>query len=189
MRSTRLCDFGPALIAMTHSIFAIEHASHWGLYQVFFRDSRADLTPGGLALTLRGRGVFVSSRLDPQTGKVDKLLEETGLQRSQPLTRTNGFGRQVLATIDGGTRALVRRPGARTVAAVNLSTGSHQVLLQDATAMRLLAFDEPRLLTLSAQDGARVFARRTLVTDDPSRVLLRIEDKLPHVQTIVQTLS
>lgn len=47
-----------ALIAMTHSIFAIELASHWGLYPVFFRDSRADLTPGGLALTLRGRGVL-----------------------------------------------------------------------------------------------------------------------------------
>lgn len=47
-----------ALIATTHSIFAIELASHWGLYPVFFRDSRADLTPGGLALTLRGRGVL-----------------------------------------------------------------------------------------------------------------------------------
>jgi len=49
-----------ALIAMTHSIFAIELASHWGLYPVFFRDSRADLTPGGLALTLRGRGILWS---------------------------------------------------------------------------------------------------------------------------------
>jgi adenylate cyclase len=47
-----------ALIAMTHSIFAIELASHWGLYPVFFHGSRADLTPGGLALTLRGRGVL-----------------------------------------------------------------------------------------------------------------------------------
>jgi adenylate cyclase len=47
-----------ALIAMTHSIFAIELASHWGLYPVFFRDSRADLIPGGLALSLRGRGVL-----------------------------------------------------------------------------------------------------------------------------------
>lgn len=47
-----------ALIAVTHSIFAIELVSHWGLYPVFFRDSRADLIPGGLALTLRGRGVL-----------------------------------------------------------------------------------------------------------------------------------
>lgn len=47
-----------ALIAMTHSIFAIELASHWGLYPVFFRDSRADLIPGGMALNLRGRGVL-----------------------------------------------------------------------------------------------------------------------------------
>jgi adenylate cyclase len=47
-----------ALIAMTHSFFAIELASHWGLYPVFFHNTRADLIPGGLALTLRGRGVL-----------------------------------------------------------------------------------------------------------------------------------
>jgi adenylate cyclase len=47
-----------ALIAMTHSFFAIELASHWGLYPVFFHNTRADQIPGGFALTLRGRGVL-----------------------------------------------------------------------------------------------------------------------------------
>jgi adenylate cyclase len=47
-----------ALIAMTHSFFAIELVSHWGLYPVFFHNTRADLIPGALALTLRGRGVL-----------------------------------------------------------------------------------------------------------------------------------
>jgi adenylate cyclase len=47
-----------ALIALTHSFFAIEVVSHWGLYPVFFHDTRADLTPGGLVLSLRGRGIL-----------------------------------------------------------------------------------------------------------------------------------
>jgi len=47
-----------ALIGMTHSFFAIELASHWGLYPVFFFDTRADHTTGGLVLSLRGRGVL-----------------------------------------------------------------------------------------------------------------------------------
>jgi adenylate cyclase len=50
--------FVSALIAMTHSFFAIELASHWGLYPVFFHGSRADRTPGSLVLSLRGRGVL-----------------------------------------------------------------------------------------------------------------------------------
>jgi adenylate cyclase len=33
-------------------------ASHWGLFPVLFRDARADLTPGGRALSLRGRGLL-----------------------------------------------------------------------------------------------------------------------------------
>ena len=32
-------------IAVTHSFFLVELASHWGLFPVFFRDARADRTP------------------------------------------------------------------------------------------------------------------------------------------------
>jgi adenylate cyclase len=45
-------------IALTHSFFLIELASHWGLFPVFFRGTRADLTPGAMALSLRFRGVL-----------------------------------------------------------------------------------------------------------------------------------
>ena len=45
-------------ISLTHSFFLIELASHWGLFPVFFRGTRADLTPGAVALSLRARGVL-----------------------------------------------------------------------------------------------------------------------------------
>jgi adenylate cyclase len=45
-------------ISLTHSFFLIELASHWGLFPVFFRGTRADLTPGVLVLSLRARGVL-----------------------------------------------------------------------------------------------------------------------------------
>ena len=44
-------------IAITHTFFLVELASHWGLYPVFFRDVRADLTPNIFTLSLRGRGI------------------------------------------------------------------------------------------------------------------------------------
>jgi adenylate cyclase len=44
-------------IAITHTFFLVELASHWGLYPVFFRDARADLTPNIFTLSLRGRGI------------------------------------------------------------------------------------------------------------------------------------
>jgi adenylate cyclase len=44
-------------IAITHTFFLVELASHWGLYPVFFRDTRADLTPNIFTLSLRGRGI------------------------------------------------------------------------------------------------------------------------------------
>jgi adenylate cyclase len=47
-----------AFIAITHTFFLVELASHWGLFPVFFRDARADLTPGAVTLTLRGRGLL-----------------------------------------------------------------------------------------------------------------------------------
>jgi adenylate cyclase len=47
-----------ALISVTHSFFLVELASHWGLFPALFRDTRADLTPGGRALSLRGRGLL-----------------------------------------------------------------------------------------------------------------------------------
>lgn len=47
-----------AFISVTHSFFLVELASHRGLFPPFFRDSRADLTPGAVALSLRGRGVL-----------------------------------------------------------------------------------------------------------------------------------
>jgi adenylate cyclase len=45
-------------IAITHSFFTVELASHWGIFPVLFRSARADLTPGGRALSLRGRGLL-----------------------------------------------------------------------------------------------------------------------------------
>ncbi|MEY2556742.1 MAG: adenylate cyclase [Verrucomicrobiota bacterium] len=47
-----------AFISVTHSFFLVELASHWGLFPALFRDARADLTPGGRALSLRGRGLL-----------------------------------------------------------------------------------------------------------------------------------
>lgn len=47
-----------AFISVTHSFFLIELASQWGLFPVLFRDTRADLTPGAVALSLRWRGVM-----------------------------------------------------------------------------------------------------------------------------------
>lgn len=46
------------VIAVTHSFFLIEVASHWGLFPVFFRDARADRLAGGWVLSLRGRGLL-----------------------------------------------------------------------------------------------------------------------------------
>ncbi len=54
-------------IAVTHSFFLVELASHWGLFPVFFRDERADLIPGVFTLSLRGRGIVwaVSASICP----------------------------------------------------------------------------------------------------------------------------
>jgi adenylate cyclase len=45
-------------IAVTHSFFLVELASHWGIFPTLFRSARADLTPGGRALSLKGRGLL-----------------------------------------------------------------------------------------------------------------------------------
>lgn len=45
-------------IAITHSFFLIELASHWALFPVFFHNTRPDLTPGAFAISLRGRGLL-----------------------------------------------------------------------------------------------------------------------------------
>ncbi len=45
-------------IAITHSFFLVELASHWGIFPTLFQTARADLTPGGRALSLRGRGLL-----------------------------------------------------------------------------------------------------------------------------------
>ena len=45
-------------IAITHTFFLVEPASHWGLFPVLFRDARADLTPNIFTLSLRGRGIM-----------------------------------------------------------------------------------------------------------------------------------
>lgn len=47
-----------AFIAVTHSFFLIELASHRGLYPVFFRDARADRMTGVFAVSLRTRGIL-----------------------------------------------------------------------------------------------------------------------------------
>src|SRR5262249_32345389 len=54
-------------IAVTHSFFLVELASHWGLFPVFFRGERADLTPGVFTLSLRGVGILwaVSASICP----------------------------------------------------------------------------------------------------------------------------
>jgi adenylate cyclase len=54
-------------IAVTHSFFLVELASHWGLFPVFFRDARADRTPNIFTLSLRGRGIMwaVSASICP----------------------------------------------------------------------------------------------------------------------------
>jgi adenylate cyclase len=54
-------------IAITHTFFLVELASHWGLFPIFFRDARADLTPNIFTLSLRGRGVMwaVSASICP----------------------------------------------------------------------------------------------------------------------------
>jgi adenylate cyclase len=56
-----------AFIAITHSFFLVELASHWGLFPIFFWDARADLTLGVVTLSLRGRGVLwaVSAAICP----------------------------------------------------------------------------------------------------------------------------
>jgi adenylate cyclase len=45
-------------IAVTHSFFLVELASYWGLFPVFFRDTRADRVPNIFTLSLRGRGIL-----------------------------------------------------------------------------------------------------------------------------------
>jgi adenylate cyclase len=45
-------------ISLTHSFFLVELASQRGLFPVLFRGTRADLTPGAVALSLRARGVL-----------------------------------------------------------------------------------------------------------------------------------
>jgi adenylate cyclase len=54
-------------IAITHTIFLVELASHWGLFPVFFRDVRADLMPDVVTLSIRGRGILwaISASLCP----------------------------------------------------------------------------------------------------------------------------
>jgi adenylate cyclase len=47
-----------AFISITHSFFLVELASHWGLFPALFHDTRADLTPGARAISLRGRGLL-----------------------------------------------------------------------------------------------------------------------------------
>jgi adenylate cyclase len=46
------------LISATHSIFAVEVVTYWGLFPILFRDSRAHLAPGRLTLSVRGRGIL-----------------------------------------------------------------------------------------------------------------------------------
>ena len=54
-------------IAVTHSFFLVELASYWGLFPIFFRDTRADRTPNIFTLSLRGRGLLwaVSASICP----------------------------------------------------------------------------------------------------------------------------
>ena len=54
-------------ISVTHTIFLVELASHWGLFPVFFSGVRADLMPDVVTLSLRGRGMLwaISASLCP----------------------------------------------------------------------------------------------------------------------------
>ncbi len=56
-----------AFIAVINTFFLVELASHWGLFPIFFRDARPDLTPGIVTLSLRGRGLLwaVSAAICP----------------------------------------------------------------------------------------------------------------------------
>jgi adenylate cyclase len=56
-------------IAVTHSFFLVELASHWGLFPVFFHNARADRTPNIFTLSLRGRGILwaISASICPIT--------------------------------------------------------------------------------------------------------------------------
>ncbi len=47
-----------ACIAVTNSFFLVELASHRSLFPLFFQNTRPDLMPGVLTLSLRGRGVL-----------------------------------------------------------------------------------------------------------------------------------
>src|SRR5260370_36516559 len=71
-------------IAITHTFFLVELASHWGLFPVFFRDARADLTPNIFTLSLRGRGIMwaVSASICP----IASLLLMSFAPRSQVLS-------------------------------------------------------------------------------------------------------
>lgn len=59
--------FVSAVIAVTHSFFLVELVSHQLLFPRLFSEVRADQTPGGRALTIRGRGLLwaVSAGLCP----------------------------------------------------------------------------------------------------------------------------
>jgi adenylate cyclase len=54
-------------ISVTHSIFLVELASHWGFFPVFFSGVRADLIPDVVTMSLRGRGILwaISASLCP----------------------------------------------------------------------------------------------------------------------------
>jgi len=54
-------------ISITHTIFLVELASHWGLFPAFFSGVRADRIPGMVTLSLRGRGILwaISASLCP----------------------------------------------------------------------------------------------------------------------------
>jgi adenylate cyclase len=54
-------------ISVTHTIFLVELASHWGLFPILFSGVRADLIPDVITLSIRGRGVLwaVSASLCP----------------------------------------------------------------------------------------------------------------------------
>ncbi|HEY5742566.1 MAG TPA: adenylate/guanylate cyclase domain-containing protein [Terrimicrobiaceae bacterium] len=45
-------------ISLTHGFFLVELASNWGLFPALFCQTRADLVPGAMALSLRGRGLL-----------------------------------------------------------------------------------------------------------------------------------
>src|SRR5207247_8907159 len=59
-------------IAITHSIFLVELATHWGLFPIFFRGVRADLIPGVVTLSLRGRGILWA--ISPSLCPIGSLL-------------------------------------------------------------------------------------------------------------------